>query len=136
MRAAGIPVPAVRCFAAIWLLRGGGNGVPDRTKGFSQLLNLPEAPLPDKSCVPLPADAGAVIAGAEEIVRRAAGREEARQRRRGRTGQERRRRQAGRDLKAAERRERERAEEERLRAEADGARRAGAPWGRRLWAGA
>src|ERR1035437_7985674 len=123
MRAAGIPVPAVRCFAAIWLLRGRGNGVPDRTKGFSHLLNLPEAPLPDKSCMPLPADAGAVVSGAEEIVCRAARRGAARRARsgggerggagggRGRgRGRERRRRQAGRDLKAAERRERERAE--------------------------
>jgi predicted transposase YbfD/YdcC len=80
--------------------------------------------LRDQSCMPLPADAEAVIAGAEEIVRRAAGREEARRRRRDRNERERHRRREEQDREAAQRRERERAEEERLRAEADGARRA------------
>src|ERR1019366_4570780 len=70
-------------------------------------------------------DAEAVIAGAEEIVRRAAGREEARRRRRDRNERERHRRREEQDREAAQRRERERAEEERLRAEADGARRGG-----------
>jgi predicted transposase YbfD/YdcC len=71
--------------------------------------------------MPVPADAAeAVIAEAEETVRRAAAREEARARRK--ALKERRREE--RDRKAAEQRERERAEEERLRAEADGARRA------------
>src|ERR1019366_5185697 len=79
-------------------------------------------------------DAEAVIAGAEEIVRRAAGREEARRRRRDRNERERHRRREEQDREAAQRRERERAEEERLRAEADGARRGllragGAPGG-------
>ena len=79
----------------------------------------------DQSCMPSPADADeAVIAAAEEIVRRSAGREETRQRRRDRGKQERRRREAERERKAAERRERERAEQERLRAAADEARRA------------
>jgi predicted transposase YbfD/YdcC len=74
--------------------------------------------------MPAPADASeAVIAGAEEIVRRAAGREEARCRRRAREERARRHRQEERDRKTAQQRERERAEEERLRAEADGARR-------------
>jgi len=80
--------------------------------------------LRDQSCMPLPADAEAVIAGAEEIVLRAAGREEARRRRRDRNERERRRRREEQDREAAERRERERAEDERLRVEADGARRA------------
>ena len=69
--------------------------------------------------MPAPADAAeAVIAEAEETVRRAAGREEARARRRGRQGEQRRRRQAECDRKATELREQRRAEEERLRAEA------------------
>jgi predicted transposase YbfD/YdcC len=75
--------------------------------------------------MPVPADAAeAVIAEAEEVLSLAAGREEARQRRRDRKEKARRERQAGRDRKAAERRERQRAEEERLRAAAEGARRA------------
>ncbi len=73
----------------------------------------------DQSCMPVPADAAeAVIAAAEEAVRRAAAREEARARRK--APQQRRR--AGRERKAGEQRERERAEEQRLRAEADRAR--------------
>ncbi len=73
----------------------------------------------DQSCMPVPADAAeAVIAEAEEAVRRAAVREEAR----GRREALRERRQAERDRKAAERRERERAGAQRLRAEADEAR--------------
>lgn len=72
-----------------------------------------------QSCMPVPADAaGAVIAEAEEAVRRAAAREEARSRRK--ALQERRREE--RERKADEQRERERAGERRLRAEADLAR--------------
>jgi predicted transposase YbfD/YdcC len=74
--------------------------------------------------MPVSADAAeAVIAEAEEVVRLAVAREEARQRRRARKAEAQRRRQAGRDRKAAERREQERAGEQRLRAEADEARR-------------
>jgi predicted transposase YbfD/YdcC len=73
--------------------------------------------------MPVMADAAeAVIAGAEEIVRQAAGREEARHRRRDRKEVARQRRQAGRDRESAERRERRRAEERRLRAGAEEAR--------------
>ena len=78
----------------------------------------------DQSCMPVPADAaGAVIAEAEETVRLAAAREEARQRRRARNGQARRRRQEDLGRKAAGQRERRQAGEERLRAEAEEARR-------------
>lgn len=69
--------------------------------------------------MPVPADAAeAVIAEAEETVRRAAAREDARARREALQQ----RRRAGRERKAGEQRERERAEERRLRAEADRAR--------------
>jgi predicted transposase YbfD/YdcC len=69
--------------------------------------------------MPVPADAAeAVIAEAEETVRRAAAREDARARRKALKQ----RRRAERDRKAAEQREQRRAEEGRLRAEADGAR--------------
>jgi predicted transposase YbfD/YdcC len=79
--------------------------------------------LRDQSCMPVPADAAeAVIAEAEETVRLAAAREEARQRRRDRKGQARRRRQEDLGRKAAGQRERLRAQEERLRAVADEAR--------------
>lgn len=79
----------------------------------------------DQSCMPSPADAAeAVLAEAEEVVRRAGEREEAGRRRRDRGKQERRRREAERERKAAERRERERAGEGRLRAAAEEARRA------------
>ncbi|HEX7162012.1 MAG TPA: ISAs1 family transposase [Trebonia sp.] len=75
--------------------------------------------------MPLPADAAeAVIAEAEEVIRLAAARQEARQRRHGRQAEARRRRQEERDQKAAELRDRERAEEQRLRDAADEARRA------------
>jgi hypothetical protein len=73
--------------------------------------------------MPSPADAAEAVLAAAEIVRRSAGPEEARQRRRDRRKQERRRREAEREREAAQRRERERAEEERLRASADEARR-------------
>lgn len=70
----------------------------------------------DQFRMPVPADAAeAVIAEAEETVRRAAAMEEAKARRK--ALQERRREE--RDRRAAEQRERERAEERRLRAEAD-----------------
>ena len=74
--------------------------------------------------MPLPAAAEAVIAEAEEVIRLAAVREQARQRRRSRQAESRRQRQAARDQKAAEQRERDRAEEHRLRAAADEARKA------------
>jgi len=78
-----------------------------------------------QSCMPLPADAAeAVITEAEEAVRLAAAREEARQRRRSRQAEARRQRQAARDQKAAEQRERDREEEQRLSAAADEARKA------------
>jgi predicted transposase YbfD/YdcC len=74
----------------------------------------------------MPSSAGAaeaVLAEAEEVVRRAGEREEAGQRRRDRRERKRRRREAERERKAAQRRGRERAEEERLRVSADEARR-------------
>ena len=78
----------------------------------------------DQSCMPVSAGAAeTVITEAEEVVRLAVAKEEARQRRRARKAEAQRRRQAGRDRKSAEQRERERAEEQRLRAEADEARR-------------
>jgi predicted transposase YbfD/YdcC len=71
--------------------------------------------------MPVPADAAeAVIAEAEETVRRAAAREDARARRKALEQ----RRRAERDRKAAEQREQRRVGEARLRAEADDARRA------------
>jgi hypothetical protein len=70
--------------------------------------------LRDQSCTPLPAEAAkAVIAEAEETVRRAAAREDARARRKEQW------RRAERDRKAAEQWEQRRADEARLRAEAD-----------------
>jgi predicted transposase YbfD/YdcC len=77
--------------------------------------------LRDQSCMPSPADAAeAVVAEAEETVRRAAVREEARRRRRDRKEAARR----SREREAAEQRERKRSGEERLRTRADDARRA------------
>ena len=80
----------------------------------------------DQSCMPvIPADAGAVIAEAESIVREAAAGDEARARRKARQAEKKRLRESGQARKAAEQRERElarRAEEERLRAEAEQAR--------------
>ena len=70
----------------------------------------------------VPDAAGSAIAEAEEIVRLAAVREDARARRTARKAQAARRRQEERDRNAAGQRERRRAEEERLRAEADRAR--------------
>jgi predicted transposase YbfD/YdcC len=111
--------------AAIWLLLGQGNGVPDKTKGFSHLFTRREAPLRGQSCMPVPADAAeAVIAEAEDIARRAAAREKAKASRGARREGKRRQREAGREREAAHRRERDRAERERLRAAADEARRA------------
>lgn len=73
----------------------------------------------------MPADAaGAVIAEAEDIARRAAAREKAKAGRGPRREGKRRQREAGRERKAAHQRERDRAEREQLRAAADEARRA------------
>jgi predicted transposase YbfD/YdcC len=81
--------------------------------------------LRDQSRMPVMADAAeSVIAEAEEVVRLAATRDEARQRRRARKAEAQRQRQAARDRRAAELRERERAQEQRLRAAADEARQA------------
>src|SRR5450756_1779524 len=119
-------MPAQAAVTGREMLRGGlvtsraGQRGPGYDEGVLKSLHLPEAPLRDQSCMPLPADAEAVIAGAEEIVRRAAGREEARCRRRDRNERKRHRRREEQDREAAQRRERERAEDERLRAEADG----------------
>jgi predicted transposase YbfD/YdcC len=78
-----------------------------------------------QSCTPLPADAAeAVIAEAEEVIRLAAARQEARRRRHGRQAEARRLRQEEHDQKATELRERDRTEEQRLRDAADEARRA------------
>jgi predicted transposase YbfD/YdcC len=79
--------------------------------------------LRDQSCMPVPADAAeSVIAEAEAVVRLAAVREEARQRRRARKEQARRHGLEERDRKAADQRERQREEDKRLRAEAEEAR--------------
>jgi predicted transposase YbfD/YdcC len=79
--------------------------------------------LRDQSCMPVPADsAAAVIAEAEETVRRAAGREERRLRRAARGARARRRRQADAERREEQRRDRQRSEEERLRAAAEKAR--------------
>jgi len=81
--------------------------------------------LRDQSCMPGPADAAeAVIAEAEETVRRAAGREERRLRRAARGARARRRLAADRERKAQQRRDRLRSREERLRAAAEKAREA------------
>jgi predicted transposase YbfD/YdcC len=75
--------------------------------------------------MPLPADAAeSVIAEAEEVIRLAAVKEGARQRRRARNAERQSARKAVRDRKAAELRERDRAEAERLRAAAEEARQA------------
>jgi hypothetical protein len=80
--------------------------------------------LRDQSRMPVVADAAeAVIAEAEEVIRLAAARQEARQRRRALQAEARRQRQEERDQKAAGRREREQAAEQRLREAADEARR-------------
>ena len=77
----------------------------------------------DQSCMPVPAGAAeAVIAEAEEAVRRAAGREERRLRRAARGARARRRLTADRERKAEQRRDRLRSREERLRAAAEKAR--------------
>ena len=77
----------------------------------------------DQSCMPAAADAAeAVIAAAEETVRRAVAKEEARQRRQARAEGKRARKQAKRAGKAAQEQERLRAEAERQRAEAGTAR--------------
>ena len=79
----------------------------------------------DQSCMPLPAGAAeTVVAEAEEVIRLAAAREDARQRRRARQAEARRQRQEDRDQKAAGLRGLDRAEEQRLRAAADEARKA------------
>ena len=79
----------------------------------------------DQSCMPVPADAAAaVIAEAEETVRRAAAREEKRLRRAARGARALRRKQAGRERKAEQRRERLMSKEERLRLAAEATRRA------------
>lgn len=70
----------------------------------------------------MPDAAASAIAGAEEIVRLAAEREEARARRKARNAEKQRRRQEERSRNGAERRERRRADDERLRAEAERAR--------------
>jgi len=101
-----------------------GNG-SDKTKGFSHLFTRREAPLRGQSCMPVPSDAaGAVIAEAEDIARRASAREKAKASGGARREGKRRQREAGRERKAAHQRERDRAERERLRAAADEARRA------------
>ena len=79
----------------------------------------------DQSHMPVPADAAAaVIAEAEETVRRAAGREERRLRRTARKARARRRAAADRERKAEQRRDRRRTGEERLRVRAEKAREA------------
>jgi predicted transposase YbfD/YdcC len=76
--------------------------------------------LRDQFRMPVPADAAAaVIAEAEETVRRAAGREEKRLRRAARGTRARRRRQAEAERKEEQRRDRRRSEEERLRVAAE-----------------
>jgi predicted transposase YbfD/YdcC len=81
--------------------------------------------LRDQSCMPVPAGAaGAVIAEAEETLRRAAGREERRLRRAARKSRVLRRRQGEAERKEEQRRDRRRSEEERLRAAAERAREA------------
>jgi len=81
--------------------------------------------LRDQSRMPVMADAAeSVIAEAEEVVRLAAAREGARQRRQARRAEAQRQRQEKRDRKAAELRERDRAGERRLREAADEARKA------------
>lgn len=79
--------------------------------------------MPDQSRMPAPADAAsAVITQAEEIVRRAAEREERRLRRAARGGRARRRLEAERERKAGRKRDRALSAAERQRAAADGAR--------------
>ncbi len=83
--------------------------------------------------MPVPADAAeAVIAEAEEIARRAAEREKARQRRKAGKEQEVRRRQEERARDAAGQRERRRAERQQLLAEADEARKVLLRWAAEL----
>lgn len=129
MRAAGVrgfQQLNVTGVAAIWLHPGKGNGVPDKTKGISQLFTRREAPLRSQFCMPLTAgDTEAVITAAEGITCEAAAADEARACRKELRRERSRRRAEDREREAAERagHERERrAEEERLRTAAEEAR--------------
>jgi hypothetical protein len=123
----GARSPVVTGLAAIWLLPGQGSGVPDKTKGISQLFTCRETPLRNQSCTPLTtADTEAMITAAEDITREAAAKDEAKARRKALKADRQRQRAEEQARKAAEQAERERerrAEAARLRAEAEESRR-------------